>query len=145
MTKTAMHVFITTRVLSRLSCAGARRDEALRELLRFSAPGLDDASIVGIVASTPEIPRRLYEKWAGMFADRLLETVPRPQVENLCRNTEESNAALLLLYSMFMESARMEKVMKEDLEELGKDSGKNAEMEMLAGFGVGKGADPTCH
>lgn len=143
MTRNEMHVFITARVISRLSRAGARRDEALRELLNVSAPGLDDKAVAAIVAAAPELPASLYEKWVGMFADRLVETVPQPQLEELCRNTEESNAALLLLYSMFMESARMEKVMRDDIATLVKSS--DDEQAALAGVWLKQRSTPTNH
>ena len=55
-----------------------------------------------------------------MFMDRLLETVPPVQIEELCLGTPESDASLLLVYVMFMESARMEKVVADDLGALGK-------------------------
>lgn len=145
MSKTELRVFIIARVMSRLSQAGARRDEALRELLSASAPGLDDSTVEAIVASAPELPASLYEKWVGMFADRLLETVPEAQVTELCRNTEESNAALVLLYSVFMESARMEKVMQEDLRNLGKGNHSDDEKAALAGAWLRQHLSPTSH
>ena len=112
----AMRAFITARILSGVAGAGARRDEALRAVLGVAAPGVDDATMEALIAKTPELPSSLYEKWAGMFADRLLETVPHEQVRDLCLNTPESNASLQLVYSMFMESERMEKEVKDNLQ-----------------------------
>lgn len=113
-----IHTFITTRIILRLAHAGARRGEALREILSVSHPGLDDEAIAELASLVPELPSRIYEKWATLFADRLLETIPEKQLTELCENTDESNGTLMLLYSMFMESERMEKVVAEDLESL---------------------------
>ena len=106
-------------------------------------PDLGDAETARIAALVPELPVSLYEKWVGMFADRLLETVPVEQVEELCRNTEESNAALLLLYSMFMESGRMEKVVTEDITAFNRavEAGEAA----LTGTGFGAKTSNTSH
>ena len=51
----------------------------------------------------------------NMFVDRLFETVPTNQIEALCDGSEENEGALALAYVMFLESARMEKQMAEDL------------------------------
>lgn len=115
MTTEAAQAFITARILSRIAGAGAKRDEALRAVLGVAAPGVDDATMAALVAKTPELPADLYEKWVGMFAARLLETVPHEQICELCRNTAESNASLQLVYAMFMESERMEQEVEEDL------------------------------
>jgi hypothetical protein len=115
MTEEAIRAFVTARLLSRISGAGARRDEALRAVLGVAAPGLDDAALERLTAATPELPVTLYEKWVGMFLDRLLTTVPQDQLRDLCANTPESNASLQLVYAMFMESARMEAVVEDDL------------------------------
>lgn len=118
MTEEEMRVFITARILSRLSLPGERRNEALRDVLKLTVPGLDEKRLADMAARTPEIPASLYAKWVGLFADRVLETVNREQLRDLCQNSEESNAALLLLYSMFMESGRMEHMVAEDLRAL---------------------------
>ena len=116
-----IRTFVTARILSRISGAGARRDEALRAVLGIASPGLDDAALDRLVAEAPEIPVKLYEKWIDLFLDRLIETIPREQMDDLCRNTPESNASLLLVYSMFMESEKMEKIVADDLEFFLKD------------------------
>lgn len=116
MTEEAVRAFVTAKILSRISGVGARRDEALRAVLGIAAPGVDDATMEELVAKTPELPFSLYEKWVGMFVDRLLETVPAPQLQDLCLNTPESNASLQLVYSMFMESTRMEEEVGKDLQ-----------------------------
>ncbi|MDL2266619.1 hypothetical protein LJC46_01340 [Desulfovibrio sp. OttesenSCG-928-G15] len=113
--KEEMRVFITARVISRLAGQGPRRSEALRDVFAVTLPDLDADSISRLVADTPEIPLELSTRWVGMFADRLLETVPENELEDLCANTQDSNATLLLLYSMFMESQRMEETMRGDI------------------------------
>lgn len=145
MTPQEIHTFITTRILLRLAHAGARREEALREILRVSHPMLDDAAIARLTAMVPELPSRMYEKWATLFADRLLETIPETQLAELCRNTEESNSALMLVYSMFMESERMEKVVAEDLESLSGDIPMDEEQTALIISLLQKGCDPVVH
>lgn len=115
MTTEAMRAFITARILSRIAGAGARRDEALRAVLGVAAPGVDENTMAELVARTPELPAALYEKWVGMFADRLVTTIPPEQLQDLCLNTPESNASLQLVYAMFMESERMEREVAADL------------------------------
>jgi hypothetical protein len=113
-----IHAFITARIMSRLSPPGERRNEALREVLKLTVSSPDTQKLESMIAMAPEIPLPLYAKWVSLFADRLLETVSREQLQDLCANSEESNATLLLLYSMFMESERMERMAKEDLHAL---------------------------
>jgi len=117
-TEAEIHAFITARIMSRLSLPGERRSEALREVLKLTVSDLDTQRLETMIAMAPEIPLSLYAKWVGLFADRLLETVNGEQLQDLCANSEESNATLLLLYSMFMESERMERLTAEDLQAL---------------------------
>lgn len=118
MDKDGLRIFITTRLLSRISPPGGRRDTALRDVLGLVAPHLDDAALERAAQKAPELPPALYEKWTGLFADKLLQSLPDEQLRILCDNSEDNNAALLLAYSMFMESERMERVVANDLREL---------------------------
>ena len=145
MTAQEMHTFIIARIIVRLAHAGARRIEALREILGVSHPGLDDEAIANLASLVPELPSRIYEKWAALFADRLLETVPEAQLAELCRNTEESNSALMLLYSMFMESERMEKIVAADLESLASQTPMDKEQQALVTALLQKGLNPVVH
>ena len=122
MTENEQRKFITERILSRISGKGERRDEALRDVLGLKIPHLDRRSIEDIAGLVPELPVSLYRKWAGMFTDRLLETVEPQHISDLCQGTPESDASLLLVYAMFMESARMERVVADDLKSLGDPS-----------------------
>ena len=110
-----IHAFVTARIMSRISLPGERRSEALRDVLKLRLPELDRQKLESLITQTPEIPLALYAKWAGLFADRLLESVDRGELRDLCANSETSNATLLLLYAMFMESERMERIVAEDL------------------------------
>ena len=115
MTEEQQRKFIVDRILARIAGKGERRDEALRACLDLTMPNMDDKAVAGMAAMIPELPTFLYQKWIGMFADRLLETVPPAQIDDLCLGTPESDASLLLVYVMFMESARMENVVAGDL------------------------------
>lgn len=132
MNKAQQREFITTRIFARIARDKERRDEALRDVLGLTVPHLHDKLRADIAADIPELPDELYHKWIGMFADRLLETVRQEDVLDLCRETPESDASLLLVYVMFMESARMEKVVEEDIRELGRGELSDEERATLA-------------
>lgn len=127
----ALRAFITARVLSRISPTGERRNTALRDVLGLAAPHLNKDALERIAPFVPELPLSLYEKWAGLFADSLLRTVPREQLITLCSNTKENNAALLLTYAMFMESERMEKTVANDIKTLAEKSMPEKEAALL--------------
>ncbi|CCO23548.1 hypothetical protein [Maridesulfovibrio hydrothermalis] len=90
------------------------RQDALGEFIALTMPNIDEGTVKNIKSMIPPIAD-LYEKWATMFIDRLLETVPRNQIEELCSGTAENDSALVLIYIMFMESERMEKQVEEDI------------------------------
>lgn len=90
------------------------RQDALGEFIAMTMPNIDEGAVKNIKSMIPPITD-LYEKWVGMFIDRLLETVPRNQIEELCSGTDENDSALVLIYIMFMESERMEKQIAEDI------------------------------
>ena len=98
----------TQRIVEELK--GKAREEARRVV---EAAKSEAAAIVAETA--PRLLPQLTEKWVGMFVDRLLETVPQAQIAELCDGSAENEAALALAYVMFLESARMEKQMAEDL------------------------------
>lgn len=110
---------IRRKILARFSPDGDRRLEAVKEVLLVAAPQMEDDAAASVARLIPELPFSLYEKWAGLFADRLLETVALEVVRELCGAEEENEAALALTYIMFMESERMEKTVAEDLKNLG--------------------------
>lgn len=109
-------------ILARLDLDPERRAEALADFLTLSLPHMDEASVKAVAARVPVLPQSLYEKWIGMFADRLLETIPRDQLEELCNGTQNNNTTLGMVYLLFMESARMEEQTARDLAALGLQS-----------------------
>ncbi|WP_035076743.1 hypothetical protein [Maridesulfovibrio zosterae] len=90
------------------------RQDALGEFIAMTMPNIDEGAVKNIKSMIPPIAE-LYDKWAVMFIDRLLETVPRNQIEELCSGTSENDSALVLIYIMFMESERMEKQVDQDI------------------------------
>jgi hypothetical protein len=102
-------------VTSRYERDDAMRCEALRDFLALRLPDLGPGAVDRLAALVPAIVPQLRAKWAGMFADRLVKTLPRDQLEHLCDGSRENKASLVLAYVMFMESERMEKQVDEDL------------------------------
>jgi len=99
--------------VARVDAAG--RAEALTAFVGLVRPDLGPEAGRILAEKTPRLLPQLTEKWVGMFVDRLFETVPTNQIEALCDGSEENEGALALAYVMFLESARMEKQMAEDL------------------------------
>jgi hypothetical protein len=108
------HVHAT--ILRYVSHSEARRQEAIREYLLVMQPEMPVAAMNVFATKTPPLLPDLYNKWIGMFVDRLFETLPPQQIELVCDGAEDNNAALVLAYIMFLESERMEKQIEEDLE-----------------------------
>jgi len=94
-----------------------RRLEALNEFMAVT--GTAGNASEQIASLIPPIMHELYEKWITLFIDRLLETVDAKNIELLCDGSDDNNAALVLAYVMFLESARMEKQIDEDLRQHG--------------------------
>jgi len=95
----------------------AKRQEALSEFMAVTGTAGNAGD--QLASLIPPIMHDLYEKWITMFIDRLLETVPPENIELLCDGSDDNNAALALAYIMFLESAKMEKQIDEDLKEHG--------------------------
>lgn len=95
----------------------AKRVEALSEFM--SVTGTAGSASEQVANLIPPLMHDLYEKWITMFIDRLLETVPTENIELLCDGCDDNNAALVLAYIMFLESAKMEKQIDQDLKEHG--------------------------
>jgi len=94
-----------------------KRQEALSEFMAITGTAGNASNKVAELI--PPIMHELYEKWITMFIDRLLETVDTQNIELLCDGLPDNNAALVLAYIMFLESARMEKQIEEDLKQHG--------------------------
>ncbi len=112
----ARRVHIRDTVLARVSTTPQRRREALQEFLGVTRPDLGGEAAMALAENVPPLWPGLHEKWADMFAARLLETVPDDQVALLCDGSPENAASLTLAYLMFLESERMERQVAADIE-----------------------------
>ncbi|SMF15325.1 hypothetical protein [Desulfovibrio gilichinskyi] len=106
--------YIHAVIMKKCTHDESARQNAIGEFITMTMPNIDERSVNNIKSMIPTIAE-LYEKWAVMFIDRLLETVPKNQIEELCSGTPENDSALVLVYIMFMESERMEKQIAEDI------------------------------
>ena len=109
-------------LLTRVARTDSGREEAIRDFVGVTRPDLGPDAPEVIAATAQPVPPELTEKWVGLFVDRLFETVPLAQIELLCDGSEDNEAALALTYVMFLESARMERQMAEDLAAWGADA-----------------------
>jgi hypothetical protein len=115
-----MRAHIRTVLHQKLDQSPERRKEALQEFFGVTMGAeVDPRATEKLADCVPPILPDLYEKWIGMFMDRLFETVPQDHLDMLCDGKEENNAALTLIYLMFLESERMEKQIDEDLRSYG--------------------------
>ena len=110
---------IIATILERFSAQKEHRQAALRDVLGITVTHVDERALEHFASQVPELPEELYGKWATLFCERLMETIPGTQLVDLCAGTVESEATLALVYVMFMESERMEKIVAADLQALG--------------------------
>jgi hypothetical protein len=110
----------------------SRRKEALQEFMTVTATATGDVTAEKVAEMVPPLMENLYDKWIGMFIDRLLETAPRDALQLLCDGTQDNDAALLLAYIMFLESERMEEQTDKDLREYGREMSGTDEMGDIA-------------
>jgi hypothetical protein len=115
----AIREHISQTVMARLDQDLERRREALTDYLALTMPNLDEKISDHLATMVPKVLPDLYAKWISLFVDRLMETVPRNQLEFLCDGNEENSATLLLIYIMFLESERMEQQIEDDLKSYG--------------------------
>lgn len=108
----------------------AKRREALSEFMAVTGTAGNTPDQVADMI--PPIMHELYAKWITQFIDRLLETVPTENIELLCDGCDDNNAALVLAYIMFLESARMEEQIPKDLHEHGLKTSGNEDLGDLA-------------
>ena len=130
---------ITSLLLTRASQDEAKRREALRDYLDVTQATTDKATSETLAGLIPALMPALYAKWIGLFADRLLETVPLAQIELVCDGSAANAAALTLAYVMFLESARMERQIDEDLAALGAGAaaeGQNPDLADMAASNI---------
>ncbi|BBD07412.1 hypothetical protein [Desulfovibrio ferrophilus] len=119
MPETSMQEHVRSVVLERLDQDADKRTEALTEFFGVTMSGADTVAMDKLADLVPPLLPKLYEKWVGMFVERFFETVPKEQIELLCDGSDENNAAILLIYLMFLESQRMEDQIDKDLKEYG--------------------------
>lgn len=119
MQESEIRKYIHSIVMERCTHNEEARTDALKEFIIMTMPNLDDQAVETVKTMIPPITS-LYDKWAHMFVDRLLETVPREQILELCNDSPDNKSTLLLVYIMFMESERMEKQIADDIAEYSK-------------------------
>ncbi|WP_461211155.1 hypothetical protein [Desulfocurvus sp. DL9XJH121] len=115
----AMREHVRGVILERLDREAGRRAEALTEFFAVTMADADPRAVDRLAELVPPVLPELYEKWVAMFLERFFETVPMDQLEHLCDGSEGNNAALILVYLMFLESERMEAQIDKDLREYG--------------------------
>jgi len=119
MTPEEMRARIVLAVQRQVSREAGRRKEAVRDYILVTLPNVDGQEAERLAALVPPVLPGLYQKWAELFADRLLETAPREQVALLLDGSVDGEAALVLAFVMFMESRRMEEEIEKDLRAYG--------------------------
>ena len=129
MTKDSLRAHITTVLLARVDQDEARRVEALRDYLAVTQVAVDLSAADTLAMMVPPLMPALYRRWIGMFAERLFETTTEEQLAILCDGSAENDAALALVFVMFLESERMERQMSEDLCAFGVGQGEGAKGE----------------
>lgn len=108
-------IFLT--LLAKFQWSAPQRREAVRDYLLVTLPSISPEAAARLAELVPALLPKLYEKWITAFVDRLLETIPDRQLQVLCSGGVENDAALALVFLMFLESARMEAQMEADLKE----------------------------
>lgn len=131
------HIYLV--ILDKFSNSAERRREALAEYFLVTMPNVSQDAAERLAALIPDLMPELYSKWIGEFCDRLFETIPDDQIQHLCDGTKENNAAMGLVFLMFMESERMERQVEDDLRSYAlKHSGSDDMGDLVAAYLRGK-------
>jgi hypothetical protein len=131
------HIYLV--ILDKFSGSAERRQEALTEYFLVTMPNVPEDAAKRLAELIPNLMPDLYSKWIGEFVERLFETVSDEQLQHLCDGSVENNAALGLVFLMFMESERMEKQTEEDLREYARrHSGAEDMGDLVAAYLRGK-------
>lgn len=126
-------------ILEKFSSTTERRQEALSEYFLVTMPNIAADTASRLAELIPDLMPDLYAKWINQFADCLFETVPDEQLQHLCDGSEANNAALGLVFLMFMESERMEQESEADLRSYALEHSGDADMgDLVAGYLRGK-------
>ncbi|NCD26084.1 MAG: hypothetical protein EOL86_10915 [Deltaproteobacteria bacterium] len=128
LTQAQMRAHIFLIILDKFSNSAERRHEALTEYFVVTMPNITAETAEKLASLIPDLMPDLYTKWINQFADRLFETIPDEQLQHLCDGSVENNAALGLVFLMFMESERMEKESEEDLRRYALEHSRDADM-----------------
>lgn len=119
-------------IMERVVQTEERRKEALNEFFSVTVPAMSQESAEAVSSLIPPLLPSLYDKWISMFLERLFETVPMEQIELMCDGTQKGKATAVLVFIMFMESARMEKQVESDLTEYARAHSLDEDMGGLA-------------
>ncbi len=139
LTQAQMRAHIYLVILDKFSNSAERRREALAEYFLVTMPNISQDAAERLATLIPDLMPELYSKWIGEFCERLFETIPDEQIQHLCDGTTENNAAMGLVFLMFMESERMEKQVEEDLRSYAlKHSGSDDMGDLVAAYLRGK-------
>ena len=139
LTQPQMRAHIYLVILDKFSGSAERRQEALTEYFLVTMPNVPEDAAKRLAELIPNLMPDLYSKWIGEFVERLFETVSDEQLQHLCDGSVENNAALGLVFLMFMESERMEKQTEEDLREYARrHSGAEDMGDLVAAYLRGK-------
>ena len=131
------HIFLV--ILDKFSNTEECRREALAEYFLVTMPNVSQEAADRLAGLIPDLMPELYSKWIGEFSDRLFETVPDEQLQHLCDGSVENNAALGLVFLMFMESERMERQTEDDLRDYALKHSGSADMgDLVAAYLRGK-------
>lgn len=109
------HILAVLR--ERVTQSEDKRKEALEEYLAVTMAAESVSTGERLADMIPPVMTDLYEKWMNMFVDKLFESQEENVLQLICDGSEENNAALVLAYIMFLESARMEEQIDKDLKQ----------------------------
>lgn len=139
LTQAQMRAQIFLVILEKFSSSAERRQEALGEYFLVTMPNISSDAADRLAKLIPNLMPDLYQKWIDQFVERLFETVPDEQLQHLCDGRVENNAALGLVFLMFMESERMERQTEEDLRQYAREHSGDADMgDLVAAYLRGK-------
>lgn len=123
------HIFLV--ILDKFSSSAERRQEALSEYFLVTMPNISSDAADRLAGLIPVLMPDLYKKWIDEFVERLFETVPDVNLQHMCDGSVENDAALGLVFLMFMESERMDQQIEEDLRQYAREHSSDMDMGAL--------------
>lgn len=131
------HIFLV--ILDKFSSSTEQRQQALSEYFLVTMPNISGEAADKLAGLIPTLMPDLYKKWIDLFVTRLFATIPEEQIQHLCDGSVENNAALGLVFLMFMESERMEEQTEKDLREYALEHSGDADLgDLVAAYLRGK-------